>query len=120
MKSSSRNCMRRVYLLKRNINLLLGPKLADYTCMEPSDSLSALLEAIGHDPEHLRSVLFQWLVSQPRTATEYLQAALALHQGEQSSLGNLVLCRGLAEYPDDEPLALFALKLRVHSAAAGD
>jgi hypothetical protein len=87
--------------------------------MEPSASISALKEAIGHDPEHLRSVLFQWLVSQPRSSTEYLQAALALHEGAQVSLGNLVLCRGLAEYPDDEPLALFALKLRVNSAAAG-
>lgn len=88
--------------------------------MEPSDSLSALLEAIGHDTDHLRSVLFQWLVSQPRSADEYLQAAHALHEGEQASLGNLVLCRGLSEFPDDEPLALFALKLRVNAAAGGN
>lgn len=88
--------------------------------MEPTDSLSALLESIERDPEHLRSMLFQWFVSQPRSSAEYLQATVALHDAGQSSLGNLVLCRGLAEYPDDEPLALFALKLRVNSAAGND
>ena len=85
--------------------------------MQQEERLSELLSAIGEKREDVRSLLFQWLITGPGAATDYTSIAQALLDAEERNLAHLVVSRALAEHPDNEHLALFAIGLKTRRSS---
>jgi hypothetical protein len=81
--------------------------------MPRSQDLDRVKQAITTTGDEANSVLFQWLTGDPGESTDYVEVADTLLNLGEKNLGHLVVHRGLALFPESQPLALFALKLEL-------
>ena len=79
--------------------------------MSSSQDPQAVKEAILQKRAEARQLLFSWLASEPHMVGDYVEIACALADVSELNLTHLVLHRALANFPDDDSLALFGLHL---------